>query len=52
MCQWETTKDLVICDSSNLKSVSSVLRHSNAEVQCADYREIFSKAEVNDFDPD
>jgi D12 class N6 adenine-specific DNA methyltransferase len=52
MCQWESTKDL--CDSGNLKNVSSVLRHSNAEIQCVDYREILLKAETNDivyFDP-
>jgi DNA adenine methylase len=42
-------KKPLICDSSNLKSVSSVLRHSNAEVQCVDYREMLSKAETNDF---
>src|SRR5215831_1677205 len=27
-------KKPLICDSSNLKNVSSVLRHSNAEIQC------------------
>ena len=42
-------KKPVICDISNLKNVSSVLRHSNAEIQCVDYREMLSKAETNDF---
>jgi DNA adenine methylase len=42
-------KKPLICDSSNLKNVSSVLRHSNAEIQCVDYREILLKAETNDF---
>ena len=42
-------KKPLICDSSNLKNVSSVLRHSNAEIQCVDYREMLSKAETNDF---
>ena len=42
-------KKPVICDSSNLKSVSSVLRRSNAEIQCVDYREMLSKAETDDF---
>ena len=39
----------LICDSSNLKNVSNVLRHSNAEIQSVGYREILSKAETNDF---
>jgi DNA adenine methylase len=42
-------KKPLICDSSNLKNVSSVLRHSNAKVECVDYREMLSKAETNDF---
>ena len=42
-------KKPLICDTSNLKNVSSVLRHSNAEIQCGDYREMLSKAETNDF---
>jgi DNA adenine methylase len=42
-------KKPLICDSSNLKNVSSLLRHSNAEIQCGDYREMLSKAETNDF---
>ena len=42
-------KKPLICDSSNLKSVSSLLRHSNAKIECVDYREMLSKAETNDF---
>src|SRR5215831_144896 len=42
-------KKPLICDSSNLKNVSSVLRHSNAEIQCVDYRQTLSKGETNDF---
>ena len=42
-------KNPLICDSRNLKSVSSVLRHSKAEIQCVDYREMLLKAETNDF---
>src|SRR5215469_12364782 len=42
-------KKPLICDSSNLKNVSSVLRHSNAEIQCVAYREMFLNAEANDF---
>jgi DNA adenine methylase len=42
-------KKPVICDSSNLKSVSSALRRSNAEIQCVDYIEMLSKAETDDF---
>ena len=41
-------KKPLICDSSNLKKVSIMLRHSNTEVQCADYRKVLSKAETND----
>ena len=39
----------LICDSDNLKNVSSVLRYSKAEIQCVDYREMLLKAETNDF---
>jgi DNA adenine methylase len=42
-------KKPLICDGSNLKNVSSVLRHFNAEIQCVDYREMLLKAETNDF---
>jgi DNA adenine methylase len=42
-------KKPLICDSSNLKKVSILLRHSNAEIQCVDYREMLSKAETTDF---
>ena len=42
-------KKPLICDSSNLKNASSLLRHSNAEIQCIDYREMLSKTETNDF---
>ena len=42
-------KKPLICDSSNLKNVSTLLRHSDAEVECVDYREMLSKAETDDF---
>jgi len=42
-------KNPSICDTSNLKNVSRALRHSDAEIQCVDYREMLSKAETNDF---
>jgi DNA adenine methylase len=42
-------KKPVICDSSNLRNVSNVLRCSKAEIHCADYRKMLSKAETNDF---
>jgi DNA adenine methylase len=42
-------KKPLICDGSNLKNVSSVLRHSNAEIQCVDYREMSLTPETNDF---
>jgi DNA adenine methylase len=42
-------KKPLICDSINLKNVSSLLRHSNAEIQCGDFREMLSKAETSDF---
>jgi len=38
-----------ICIYINLKNVSIVLKHSNAEIQCVDYREMLLKAEINDF---
>jgi DNA adenine methylase len=42
-------KKTLICDSRILKNVSNVLRCSNAEIQCGDYREMLSKAETNEF---
>jgi DNA adenine methylase len=42
-------KKPLICDSRNLKNASSVLRRSNAEIQCVAYREMLLKAETNDF---
>ena len=42
-------KKPLICDSSNLKNVSTLLRHFNATIQCVDYREMLSEAETNDF---
>jgi DNA adenine methylase len=42
-------KKPLICDSSNLKNVCSVLRHSKAEIQSVDYREMLLKAETDDF---
>lgn len=42
-------KKPVICDSSNLKNVSTLFRRSNVEIQCLDYGEMLSKAETNDF---
>ncbi|HYA84458.1 MAG TPA: DNA adenine methylase, partial [Candidatus Bathyarchaeia archaeon] len=41
-------KKPLICDSSNLKKVSTMLRHSNTEVQCADYIGMLSKAKTKD----
>ena len=42
-------KKPLICDGSNLKNVSTLLRHSNPEIQCVDYRKILLKAETDDF---
>ena len=42
-------KKPLICDSGNLKNVSSVLRYSKAEIQCVDYRKMLSKADTDDF---
>jgi DNA adenine methylase len=42
-------KKPLICDCRNLKNVSTLLRQSNAEIQCVDYRMMLLKAETNDF---
>ena len=42
-------KNPSICDSRNLKNVSTVLRHSKAEIQNVDYRKMLLQAETNDF---
>ena len=42
-------KNPSICNSRNLKNVSSALRYSKAEIRSADYRKMLLKAETNDF---
>jgi len=42
-------KNPLICDSGNLRNVSSVLRYSKAEIQCVDYRKMLLKADTDDF---
>jgi DNA adenine methylase len=40
---WGKYKDPVICNSKNLRNVSSALRRSNAIIQVSDYKEILLK---------
>jgi hypothetical protein len=50
---WGEYKRPKICDSSNLRKISSLLRYFNPKIQCAnykdDYKELLLKAEAKDF---